>query len=132
MHALTRKRSSHINEFGGNPSRDAAEMVEYAFAQLENVGYLPYYMYKQKGTVDSLENTGYARTGTECLYNVYMMDELHTVIACGAGAVTKLVDQQKPAIERIYNYKYPKEYIDGFNERIERKNIIKRFYESIF
>ena len=131
VHALTRKRSSHINEFGAAPSHDAAQMVEHARQRLKQAEYLPYYMYKQKGTVESLENTGYAKPGTECLYNVYMMDELHTVLACGAGAVTKLVDQGKPEIKRIYNYKYPQEYIAGHGTLIARKKVIEEFYESI-
>lgn len=128
LHALTLKRASTMNEYGGRPSRDAAGMVDYATGKLRERGYVPYYMYKQKGTVGGLENTGWALPGTECLYNVYMMDELHTILACGAGAVTKLVDLQGQNIQRIYNYKYPAEYLSGFDRLIERKENIKRFY----
>ncbi|MEG2634636.1 MAG: coproporphyrinogen dehydrogenase HemZ, partial [Oscillospiraceae bacterium] len=61
--------------------------------------------------------------------NVYIMDELHTIIACGAGAVTKLYNQKKGLINRIFNYKYPKEYIDGFDVILERRKGITDFYE---
>ncbi len=115
LHALTVKRASFLRDYGGMPAREAAAMVEIATETLHAHGYRPYYMYKQKGTVDGLENTGYAKPGTECLYNVYMMDELHTVLACGAGAVTKWVDQKTGRITRTFNYKYPAEYIDGFD-----------------
>ena len=132
VHALTLKRASGMNEFGGNPSRDASRMIDHAGDALLDRGYRPYYMYKQKGTVDSLENTGYAKPNTECLYNIYMMDELHSVFACGAGAVTKLVNQKSGLIERVFNYKYPAEYINGFDAVTSRKEKIKEFYENKF
>ncbi|MEA4912251.1 MAG: coproporphyrinogen dehydrogenase HemZ [Oscillospiraceae bacterium] len=130
VHALTLKRASRLNENGMAASPDAAAMVELANDTLPAWGLHPYYMYKQKGTVDGLENTGYARTGTECLYNVYIMDELHTIVACGAGAVTKLVDQRSGLIRRIFNYKYPAEYLTGFAEILRRKRGVGEFYES--
>ncbi|MEG1061522.1 MAG: coproporphyrinogen dehydrogenase HemZ [Oscillospiraceae bacterium] len=129
VHALTLKRASKMTKNHDGASGDASEMVDYAYDKLTENGYSPYYMYKQKGTVDALENTGYARPGFECLYNVYIMDELHTIIACGAGAVTKLYNQKKGLINRIFNYKYPKEYIDGFDVILERRKGITDFYE---
>lgn len=131
LHALTRKRASRMHEGGGAPSRDAAAMVDYAGALLREKGYIPYYMYKQKGTVDGLENTGWALPGQECRYNVYMMDELHTILGCGAGAVTKLVDQRNGHIERVYNYKYPAEYLSGYERLAKRKEKITSFYETV-
>src|SRR5699024_10473907 len=110
------KRAANLTQekrsTGGAAGADAAAMVDLAFERLTAEGYAPYYMYKQKGTVDSLENTGYALPGRDCLYNVFIMDELHTIIACGAGAVTKLKNQKTGLIKRIFNYKYPKEYIE--------------------
>ena len=58
------------------------------------------------------------------------MDEVHTIIACGASAVTKLVNQKSGLIERIFNYKYPAEYLAGFAQLLERKKGIERFYED--
>ncbi|MEA5050945.1 MAG: coproporphyrinogen dehydrogenase HemZ [Oscillospiraceae bacterium] len=130
VHALTLKRASRLNEDGTAASPDAAAMVDLAGRELPAWGLRPYYMYKQKGTVDNLENTGYALPGKECLYNVYIMDELHTILACGAGAVTKLVDQRGGLIRRIFNYKYPAEYLAGCEEIRRRKGGIREFYES--
>ena len=70
----------------------------------------------------------YAIPDKDCLYNVYMMDETHSVFAVGAGGVTRLKNQDTGKIERIYNYKYPYEYIDRFDEILKRKDLIKEFY----
>ncbi|GHU52655.1 hypothetical protein FACS1894132_02800 [Clostridia bacterium] len=81
--------------------------------------YDPYYLYRQKNALGNLENVGYARDGQFCRYNIYTMSECQTVIAFGAGAITKIVNGTK--IDRSANYKYPFEYIDNFNTVIERK-----------
>lgn len=128
VHALTLKRASSLTERRFSASPDAGEMVDYATETLMKTGYLPYYMYKQKGTVDGLENTGYTLLGKECLYNIFIMEELHTIFACGAGGVTKIVDRDKNLIERIYNYKYPIEYINNFGEILKRKKGVTEYY----
>lgn len=131
VHALTLKRASRMREDQDEIfSPDAAAMVDHAEEVLTAAGYLPYYMYRQKGTVDSLENTGYAKPGYECLYNLFIMDEVQSIIACGAGAVTKILDPGKNLIERVFDLKYPQEYLDRFDEMLERKNYIKEFYEK--
>ena len=131
VHALTLKRASRMRENQVEIfSPDAALMVDHAQEVLVDAGYLPYYMYRQKGTVDSLENTGYAKPGYECLYNLFIMDEMQSIIACGAGAVTKLMDPKSNLIERVFDLKYPQEYLDRFNEMLERKLYIKEFYDS--
>ena len=98
---------------------DAAKSVSYAQLKTKFAGYRPYYLYRQKNTVGNLENVGYAKVGAEGLYNIYMMEELHTVFAVGAGAVTKLVyrpDQTCNAeIERVFTPKYPYEYLSRAN-----------------
>ena len=104
-------------------------MVEYAYNRLSESGIVPYYMYRQSKTAGNLENVGYAKNGFEGLYNVYIMDETHTILACGASAVTKLREPRGPYIERIFNYKYPYEYIERFDTIMERKNGIKEFYD---
>ena len=105
-------------------------MVRYAKAVLTEKGILPYYMYRQSKTVGNLENVGYAKKGAEGLYNVYIMDETHTILACGASAVTKLREPDGPYIERIFNFKYPYEYISRFEEMTARKEGICLFYEK--
>ena len=103
-------------------------MVDYARMKLIEHGIKPYYMYRQSKTVGNLENVGYAKQGYEGLYNVYIMDETHTILACGASAVIKLREIGGDNIERIFNYKYPYEYIDRFDEILNRKDGIKEFY----
>ncbi len=131
VHALTLKRASALTENRPDACTEASLMVDHALEKLLARGYTPYYMYKQKGTVESLENTGYSLPGFDCLYNVYIMDELHTIIACGAGAVTKLKNQKTGLITRIFNYKYPKEYIEGFEEILARRKGIESFYHEV-
>lgn len=92
-------------------NRNASEALQSVFLLLEKSGYLPYYMYKQKYAVENLENVGFSKGGFESVYNIYMMDEVHTVIGAGAGAITKIVNGADGSIERIANYKYPFEYI---------------------
>ena len=134
VHSLSIKKASGISASGAFPDAEvgktASDMVRYAKDTLEGSGILPYYMYRQSKTVGNLENVGYAKRGAECLYNVYIMDETHTILACGASAVTKLREPDGPFIDRIYNFKYPYEYISRFDELIERKKGITEFYRQ--
>ena len=126
VHALTLKRASFMRETESSlENGDAAGMVDFAQNYLMECGYDPYYMYRQKGTVGGLENTGYARKGFECLYNLFIMDEVQSIIACGAGAVTKLLDPENGKISRIFDLKYPQEYMARLDEMMERKNGIE-------
>ncbi|MBR2721753.1 MAG: coproporphyrinogen dehydrogenase HemZ [Clostridia bacterium] len=95
---------------------DAGKCVDYTQLKTQEAGYLPYYMYRQKNTVGNFENVGFSLEGHECLYNVYMMEEIHSIFAVGAGAVSKMVDYRpieggKPVIERLFYPKYPYEYL---------------------
>lgn len=134
VHSLSMKRSSRLTVTGSFPEvkagEDAGKMVSFARKTLEEHGFLPYYMYRQSKTVGNLENVGYAKPGTECLYNVYTMDETHTILACGASAVSKLRQPEGSYIERIFNFKYPYEYISRFDELLERKKGVISFYEK--
>lgn len=107
----------------------ASDMIDYSYSALSGNGYYPYYMYRQSKSLGNLENVGWCKENRDCLYNVFMMDETHTVLAAGAGAVTKLKNQQTGHIERIYNFKYPYEYINNFEEIIARKQGILAFYK---
>ena len=82
--------------------------------------------YITKDDIETLKR--YAKTGYEGIYNVYIMDETHTILACGASAVTKLREPNGDYIERIFNFKYPYEYISRFEEIIGRKRGINDFY----
>ena len=107
------RENSHIYSSTGG---DVAKSVSYSFLKTKFAGYLPYYMYRQKNTVGNLENVGYAKDGHEGMYNIYMMEELHSIFAVGAGAVTKLVtdtdrEGKGRLITRIFTPKYPYEYL---------------------
>lgn len=136
IHTLSMKRSSFITaenklitESGGSAVFD---MLSYGYSRLEESGFRPYYLYRQSKMLGNLENTGWAKQGFDGLYNVYIMDETHTVLACGAGAVTKLKEFKTNNIERIFNFKYPYEYIDRYSELSQRKQAIYDFYEKFF
>ena len=74
-------------------------------------GYIPYYIYRQKNTVGNFENVGYALPGAEGLYNIFMMEEVHSIFAAGAGAITKMVAPDRKTIVRSAMPKYPYEYL---------------------
>lgn len=134
LHTLALKRSSNIVKGGVDveSGETANKMLEYAQNQFYSNGYLPYYMYRQSRSLGNLENVGWCHDGYECIYNVFMMEECHTVLAVGAGAVTKLRNPDSTNLERIFNYKYPYEYNSGFDTMAERKKQIEEFYRSIF
>ena len=134
VHSLSMKRSSGMTKLNQIPDIDvgktASKMVDFAYNTLSQNGIHPYYMYRQSKTVGNLENVGYSKKGYESLYNVFIMDETHTILACGASAVTKLRQPLGDYIERIFNYKYPYEYINKFDEILNRKNGINEFYNK--
>ncbi len=134
VHSLSLKRASTLSSEGNLPEIEAgaiaSDMVDYAKVKLTEAGIIPYYMYRQSKTVGNLENVGYAKKGYEGYYNVYIMDETHSIFACGASAVTKLKDPHGKTIERVFNYKYPYEYISGFEELKNRKQKILEFYKK--
>lgn len=123
VHTLALKRGSRLMEQGGAlPSGDeVARMLAFADSALRAAGYLPYYLYRQKYMSGSFENVGWATPGKENLYNICMMEELHSVLSLGAGGVTKLVDHAVGSIRRIANPKYPYEYMDQLPAILKRK-----------
>ena len=135
VHTLAMKRSSHLTAQGMNIVKEnadtACKMHTYCRKILQTNGYKPYYLYRQSRMVGNLENIGYARKGFEGLYNVYIMDETHSIIACGGGAVTKLKNPYDGTLQRIFNYKYPYEYIDRFEEILKRKDEILNFFDTV-
>ena len=134
VHSLSMKRSSAMTKRAELPEiemgKTASQMVDFAYKTLKENGIMPYYMYRQSKTVGNLENVGYAKPGCECLYNVFIMDETHTILSCGASAVTKLRQPNGDYIERIFNYKYPYEYIGNYAEISNRKKRISEFYNT--
>lgn len=133
VHTLTVKRSSNLSGNAEDIRRDfltggePAQMVNFAYDRLTGSGYSPYYLYRQKNTVGNLENVGYAKPGYEGLYNICIMEEAQNILACGAGASTKLIDRATGKITRFFNYKYPYEYISRYDKMTEYKSEIERF-----
>ena len=129
VHTLAIKRGSRMHEdsayaFGG---KTLGEMITVAGQKLRAAGYGPYYLYRQKYMLSSAENTGWAKAGKEILYNIYIMEELLSILALGAGAATKLLEPSSGRIERIFNPKYPKEYIENIGAILTHKNDLSAF-----
>lgn len=121
VHTLTLKRASNLVIRNEEHHYDDVEKMIARNAILAEYGYQPYYMYRQKSTVKNLENVGFSQSGHESLYNIYIMEEIQTIISCGAGGVSKVVGP-KGELKRVYNYKYPQEYIKDFAAIIARKD----------
>ena len=105
-----------------------ARMLDFSLDALRGAGYAPYYLYRQKYMSGSLENVGWARPGTESLYNIVMMEELQTVVSIGGGGVTKLVDPAAGRILRLPNPKYPHDYLAARDKILSQKDEIVSFY----
>lgn len=134
IHTLSVKRASDMVE-QGKAIYDASsgvigKMLGKAYPLLETKGYEPYYLYRQKNMRENMENVGFAKLGTENLYNIYMMDELESIVACGAGSVSKLIYPESGKIDRIFNFKNPHEYLRGFDEILARKKKIVEYLEE--
>ena len=130
--ADTAKNASEIYSINAS---DATKGVAYSQLKAKFAGYKPYYMYKQKNAVSNLENVGFSVEGHEGLYNIFMMEEVQSIFAVGAGAVTKLVDCRETSeggtrISRIFNAKYPYEYLRnrGNDSREKIKKQILDFF----
>jgi oxygen-independent coproporphyrinogen-3 oxidase len=131
VHTLTLKRASNL----------VIEHEEYDYADVENMlgktkllydsGYFPYYMYRQKASLKNLENVGFSHINHENLYNIYTMEEVQTIVACGAGGVSKVVGP-KGEIKRIANYKYPAEYLKNFSNVLKRKQDIFSTWQNFY
>ncbi|MDR0530821.1 MAG: coproporphyrinogen dehydrogenase HemZ [Oscillospiraceae bacterium] len=129
VHTLALKRSA---QWGGAGLTDAgvARMLRAAAELLPAAGYAPYYMYRQSRSLGNLENIGWSLPGHACRYNVDMMEESHTILACGAGGVTKLKQYGTDYLERVFSLKYPYEYLARFEELLRRKESMKAFYQT--
>ena len=130
VHTLALKRSSFLitrDNAQGKIIAQTQQMVDKASDILLENGYIPYYMYRQSKSIGNLENVGWAKKEKVCEYNIFMMEEVQNVFAAGAGAVTRLINPESKKIYRIYNYKYPFEYISDFAQMIERKKLITKY-----
>lgn len=122
VHTLSIKRAAFLNRESDTVIDNPAEqMVDYASYRLMDSGYNPYYLYRQKNMLENLENIGWSKQGKESLYNIYIMEENQSIIALGAGASTKIV-LKDGHLNRIFNYKFPLEYIKHFDIMLQKKD----------
>ena len=94
-------------------------------------GFAPYYLYRQKYMSGSFENVGWCISGAEGLYNIYIMEELHSILSLGAGGSTKMVDTGRNRIERVFHPKFPLEYIQRPEKLTENLEAFRRFHENM-
>ena len=128
VHTLSLKKGSRIMLEGCRiPGADeVAQMLDYADPTLRKHGFAPYYLYRQKYMSGSFENVGWTKPGGTGLYNIYIMEELHSILSLGAGGSTKMVGGGQ--IRRAFNAKYPREYIDRPEKRRANLMDFARFY----
>ena len=119
------KRAARLNMFkeryGNLKIENTQEMIDMTARYAEEMGMNPYYLYRQKNMAGNFENVGYAAPGKECIYNILIMEEKQTIMACGAGTTTKVLYPPKTGIERAENVKEVEQYISGVGEMMERK-----------
>ena len=122
VHTLAIKKGADLYEKreGLSPDAEVARMVDYAEEALRGAGYEPYYLYRQKYMSGSFENVGWCRPGTACLYNIYMMEELHTIISVGGGGMNK-VNLPDGRLQRFHNPKFPEQYIEMIDDVLRQK-----------
>ena len=125
VHTLALKKGADLFEKRDHlPSQDeVAAMVRYANDTLRQLGYKPYYLYRQKYMSGSFENVGWSREGLDCLYNIYMMEELHTILSLGGGGMNK-VNLPDGSLQRFHNPKFPEQYIDQIESVLQQKEAL--------
>ena len=133
VHTLALKKGSRLAmERQGLPSgAETAAMLEYAWRRLREAGYLPYYLYRQKYMSGALENIGWCKPGCEGIYNICIMEELHTILALGGGGSTKLTDPATGKIVRITNPKYPHVYLERVEQVCQNKAELVPFHLAL-
>ncbi len=122
VHTLALKKGADLFEkqVALPDTRAVTDMVEYANAQLRAAGYKPYYLYRQKYMSGSFENVGWSRDNLDCLYNIYMMEELHSILSLGGGGMNK-VNLPGGALQRFHNPKFPEQYIQQLDSVLQQK-----------
>ncbi len=122
VHTLALKKGADLFEqkVALPDMEEVTRMVEYANHTLRALGYKPYYLYRQKYMSGSFENVGWSRDNRDCLYNIYMMEELHSIVSLGGGGMNK-VNLPDGTLQRFHNPKFPEEYIRQINDVLKQK-----------
>ena len=125
VHSLAIKRAARLNIFreryAGLKIENTQEMIDLTASCARLMGLVPYYLYRQKNMAGNFENVGYAAPDKECIYNILIMEERQTIVACGAGTTTKVIFPKENRLERVENVKDVEQYISRIDEMIERK-----------
>jgi len=123
VHTLALKKGADLFERRENlPTAQAVtEMVDYANTLLPSLVYKPYYLYRQKYMSGSFENVGWSRDDLDCLYNIYMMEEIHTILSLGGGGMNK-VTMPDGKLQRFHNPKFPEQYIEMIDSVLKQKD----------
>ena len=128
VHSLAIKRAARLNmfkeDYEGLTIQNTPEMIDLSAACARELGMEPYYLYRQKNMAGNFENVGYALPGKACIYNILIMEEMQTIVACGAGTTTKVVFPAENRRERCENVKEVEQYISRIDEMIGRKERI--------
>ena len=111
--------------------KKGSRMLDYADPTLRAAGFSPYYLYRQKYMSGSFENVGWCISGAQGLYNIYIMEELHSILSLGAGGSTKMVDPVRGRIQRVFHAKYPTEYIQRPEKIAENLSAFRAFHENM-
>ena len=122
VHTLALKKGADLFERRENlpDAATVTDMVDYAGRTLRSLGYKPYYLYRQKYMSGSFENVGWSRDGLDCLYNIYMMEEVHSILSLGGGGMNK-VNLPGGRLERFHNPKFPEQYIEQLDSVLKQK-----------
>ena len=122
VHTLALKKGADLFEKreGLSSAEAVTQMVNYANSTLRGLSYKPYYLYRQKYMSGSFENVGWSRDGLDCLYNIYMMEEVHTILSLGGGGMNK-VNFPDGSLQRFHNPKFPEQYIQQIDDVLRQK-----------
>ncbi|CBL35652.1 Coproporphyrinogen III oxidase and related Fe-S oxidoreductases [butyrate-producing bacterium SM4/1] len=134
VHSLAIKRAARLNMFreryGNLKITGTQEMIDMTARYAREMGMEPYYLYRQKNMAGNFENVGYSVPGKACIYNILIMEEKQTIMACGAGTTTKVVFPRENRLERAENVKEVEQYIERMDEMLERKEKLIRQLEG--
>lgn len=137
LHALARKKGSllktAINEnihIELPTDTEVAKMAKISHKLIREVGYKPYYLYRQGYMSGGLENIGFSKEGKESVYNVKIIEENQTIMGIGGAATTKVVDEAEKRIKAVFHPKDLITYLRDIDMYIEkRKNLLKEVFK---
>ena len=132
VHTLALKKGADLFSNRGDlpTAQDVAQMLDETEAALRQAGYVPYYLYRQKYMSGNFENVGWCKNNDIGLYNIYMMEEMHTILSLGGGGMNK-INLPGGKLERYHNPKYPAQYIERLDTVLEQKDEMFRIMNTL-